>query len=125
MQTTTLAARRRGHLSRHERQQLARAQAFSRRTAALALAPTPQKLERDELELIDDLVRSDRTAVSSALLQIAGIGTGEASRRAVLEHVGEAACWAQAEGAISAGRSQQIARHVRRALQRNGVPLAA
>ena len=123
--TTTRAARRRGHLSRRERQRLARAQAFSRRTPKLAPAATPQKLERDQLELIDRLVRSDRTAVSSALLQVAGIGAGEAIRRAVLERVGEAACWARAEGAISAARSQQIARHVRRALQRSDVRLAA
>jgi hypothetical protein len=98
MHTTTRAARRRGHLSRRERQHLARAQAFSRRTAKLAPAPTPQKLAPPELELIDHLVRSDRTAVSSALLQIAGIGAGETSRRAVLERVSEAARWAQAEG---------------------------
>lgn len=116
MHTTTLAARRRGHLSRRERQHLARTQAFSRRTPALAPAPTPQKLEPPELELIDHLVRSDRTAVSSALLQIAGIGAGETSRRAVLERVSEAACWAQADGAISIARSQQITRHVRAAL---------
>jgi len=63
--------------------------------------------------------------VSSALLQVAGIGAGEVARRAVLEHVSEAACWAQAEGAISAARGQQIARHVRRALERTGVRLAA
>ncbi len=63
--------------------------------------------------------------MSSALLQVAGIGAGEVARRAVLEHVSEAACWAQAEGAISAARGQQIARHVRRALERTGVRLAA
>jgi hypothetical protein len=117
MHTTTRAAHRRGHLSRHERQHLARAQAFSRRTTKLAPAATPQKLERPQLELIDRLVRSDRTAVSSALLQIAGIGAGEVARQAVLERVSEAACWAQAEGAISAARSQQISRHVHRALR--------
>jgi hypothetical protein len=123
MHTTTRAARRRGHLSRRERQRLARTRAFSRRTPKLVVVPTPQKLERDQLELIDDLVRSDRTPVSSALLQIAGIGAGEASRQAVLERVSEAACWAQAEGAISAGRSKQIARHVERALNRTDVRL--
>jgi hypothetical protein len=69
-------------------------------------------------------VRSDRTAVSSALLAIAGIGAGEASRQAVLERISEAACWAQAEGAISVARSQQIARHVRRARERRQIPLA-
>jgi hypothetical protein len=116
MQTTTRAAHRRGHLSRRERQRLARAQAFSRRTPKLAPAPTTQKLERDQLELIDRLVRSDRTAVSNALLQIAGIGAGEAIRRAVLQRASKAACWAQAEGAISPHRAAQIARHVKRAL---------
>jgi hypothetical protein len=124
MHTTTGAARRRGHLSRWERQHLARAQAFSRHTPKLAPAPTPQKLRRDQLELIDRLVRSDRTAVSSALLQIAGVGAGEASRRAVLERGSEAACWAQAEGAISVQRSQQITRHVRRALWPTRVSVA-
>jgi hypothetical protein len=122
---TTRAARRRGYLSRRERQRIARTEAFSRRTSANAEAVTPQKLERDQLELIDRLVRFDRTAVSSALLQVAGIGAGEASRRAVLERVGEAACWAQAEGAISARRSEQIARHVKRSLKRPAVRLAA
>ena len=41
------------------------------------------------------------------------------------ECVGEAACWAQAEGAISAARSEQIARHVKRALGRTDARLAA
>jgi hypothetical protein len=44
MHTTTRAARRRGHLSRHERQHLARTHAFSRRTPKLSPAATPQKL---------------------------------------------------------------------------------
>ena len=73
------------------------------------------KLGQDELELIERLVRRDRTAVSSALLAIAGIGAGEAIRGAVLARVSEAARWAQAEGAISAERGGQIARHVSRA----------
>ena len=55
-------------------------------------------LDGEELELIDRLVRHDRTAVSTALLVIAGIGAGEASRRAVLAAVDEAARSAQAEG---------------------------
>ena len=125
MHTTTRATRRRGHLSRHERQHVARAQAVSRHSPKLSPVPTPQKLARNQVELIDRLVRSDRTAVSSALLQIAGIGAGEATRRAVLERVGEAACWAQAESAISVARSQQIARHVKLALKRPDVGLAA
>ena len=41
-------------------------------------------LSRAEVELIDRLVRHDRTAVSSAVLAVAGIGAGEATRRAVL-----------------------------------------
>ena len=45
MQSTIQAARRRGHLSRHERQRLARAEAFSRRTAADRRAEVPVKLE--------------------------------------------------------------------------------
>ena len=115
MKSTIHAAHRRGHLSRHERQELARAEAFSRRTPADAAAEVPVKLEQDELELIDRLVRRDRTAVSSALLVIAGIGAGEAIRGAVLAHVSDAACRAQADGAISAERGGQIARHVSRA----------
>ena len=54
------------------------------------------KLRHDELELIDRLVRDDRTAVSSALLAIAGIGAGEAIRGAVLAQLRQTACWAQA-----------------------------
>ena len=49
------------------------------------------KLGQDELDLIERLVRRDRTAVSSALLAIAGIGAGEAIRGAVLAQVSEAA----------------------------------
>ena len=66
----------------------------------------------DELELIERLVHHDRTAVSSALLAIAGIGAGEAMRGAVLAQLSEAASSAEADGAISAERGGQIARHV-------------
>lgn len=125
MHRTIHPARSRSHLSRHERQRLARAEAFSRRTPAVVSAVSPVKLESDKLELIERLVRYDRTAVSSALLAIAGIGAGEASRRAVLARVGEAACWAAADGAITAERSQQIARHVKQALGRRGHAVAA
>jgi hypothetical protein len=125
MDTKTHPARRRGHLSRHERQRLVRAAAFSRRTPAFPPVVTPATLERNELELIDRLVRHDRTAVSSALLAIAGIGAGHALRLAVLARVGEAACWAEAEGAISAERGAQIARHVRRLRGRAGRQAAA
>ncbi len=110
------AARTRRYLSRHERQRHARAEAFSRRTNTSSAAPAPVKLEPEELALIDRLVRHDRTAVSSALLAIAGIGAGTAVRRAVLADVSEATCWAQVEGAISSDRAAQIARHVNRAL---------
>ena len=92
MQSMIHAAHRRGHLSRHERQELARAEAFSRRTPAGAAAEVPVKLKEDELEMIDRLVRRDRTAVASALLLIAGIAAGEAIRGAVLAQVSEAAC---------------------------------
>jgi hypothetical protein len=115
MQSTIHAARERGHLSRHERQRRARAEAFSRRTPATVPGDVPVKVEEQELELIERLVRQDRTVVSSAVLAIAGIGSGEVIRRAVLEQVSEAARWAQAEGAISAERGGQIARHVSRA----------
>jgi hypothetical protein len=115
MQSTIHAARRRGHLSRHERQRVARAEAFSRRTPSGMCGEAPVKLGQDELDLIERLVRRDRTAVSSALLAIAGIGAGEAIREAVLARVSEAACEAKAEGAISAERGGQIARHVTRA----------
>jgi hypothetical protein len=125
MQSTIHAAPRRGHLSRHERQGLARAAAFSRRTAAMVPDEVPVKLRRDELELLDRLVRADRTAVSSAVLAIAGIGSARPVRRAVLELVGEAACRAETEGEISAERGEQIARHVRRALDHTDVGIAA
>ena len=124
MQSVTHAAHGRGHLSRHERQRRARAEAFSRRTPTTVSGEVPVNLAQDELELIARLVRRDRTAVSSALLAIAGIGAGGPIRRTVLERVGEAACWAQAEGAISAEHSEQIARHVRRALDWADVGIA-
>ena len=125
MQSMTRAAHTRRHLSCHERQRQARAAAFSRRTMTVAIAPSAVKLASDDVELIDRLVRRDRTAVSTALLAIAGIGASEASRRAVLSRIAEAASWAQAEGAITPSRAEQIARHVRRALGRGGQPVAA
>ena len=112
MSTTTDRARARAHLSRRERQRLARADAFSRRTASSPPAAPVITFERGELELIERLVQSGRTAVSSAVLAVAGIGTGEARRRAVLAQVGRVACAAQAHGAISRRRGAQIARHV-------------
>ena len=72
------------------------------------------KLDGDELKLIDRLVRHDRTTVSSALLAVAGIDSGEPMRRAVLASVSEAAYRARAEGTIGEKRSAQIARHVKR-----------
>jgi hypothetical protein len=125
MQAMTRAASTRRHLSRHERQRQARADAFSRRTLVVPSTPPPVNLGDDDLALIDRLVRQDRTAVSSALLAIAGIGAGQAVRRAVLARVGEAACWAEAAGAISAERGAQIARHVKRALGHHDGALAA
>jgi hypothetical protein len=125
MQSMTRAAHTRRHLSRHERQRQARAAAFSRRTTTTPIVPSPVVLATEELELIDRLVRHDRTAVSTALLAIAGIGAGEASRRAVLLRIAESACWAQAEGAISSRRAEQIARHVKLAVGRGYQPVAA
>jgi hypothetical protein len=126
MKSITRAARTRCYLSRHERQLQARAEAFSRRTTTMPpAAPPTVRLEPDDLALIDRLVRQDRTAVSSALLVIAGIGAGEAARRAVLASVAEAACWAHAAGAISSNRATQIARHVNRATRLAEVPVAA
>ncbi len=125
MQSINRATLKRCHLSRHERQRHARADAFSRRSTTALTVPSPVTLASEEFELIDRLVRSDRTAVSTALLVIAGIGAGEASRRAVLSRIAEAACWAQSEGAISARRAEQIARHVRRALGGGRQPVAA
>ena len=116
MQSTNRAAHKRRRLSRHERQRQARAEAFSRRTATIPIASSPVSLATEDLELIDRLVRRDRTAVSTALLAIAGIGAGEPRRRAVLSQIAEAACWAQAEGAISSRRAEQIGRHARWAL---------
>jgi hypothetical protein len=124
MPSTNHAARTRRYLSRHERQRRARAEAFSRRTSTAPSQSSPVKLEPADLQLIDRLVRHDRTAVSSALLAIAGIGAGRAVRSAVLARVSEASCWAQAEGAISASRAAQIARHVKRALGRRDRALA-
>lgn len=115
MHSMTHAARGRGHLSRHERLQLARVEAFSRRTGTDPLQAALVKFTGRELELIDGLVRRDRTAVSSALLAVAGIGSGEVMRGAVLAVVGEAARKAKTQGAISARRAAQIARHVKRA----------
>jgi len=83
------------------------------------------KLGRQKLELIDRLVRSDGAAVSTALLAIAGIGAGEASRRTVPARIAGTACWGQAEGAITSRRAAEIARHVRRALGGVGNPVAA
>jgi hypothetical protein len=125
MQSMTSAARTWRHLSRHERQRLARAEAFSRRTPAHPITPSPVKLAPNDLALIDRLVRHDRTAVSSALLAIAGIGASRPVRGAVLACVTEATCWAQAEGAISSDRAEQITRHVRRALGCSGQALLA
>jgi hypothetical protein len=51
----------------------------------------PVRLANDDLELIDRLVRRDRTAVSTAVLAIAGIGGGKATRQAVLPGIAEAA----------------------------------
>jgi hypothetical protein len=125
MQSTNRAAQTRRHLSRHERQRQARAEAFSRRTTTAPIVPSPVNLGTEELDLIDRLVRRDRTAVSTALLAIAGIGAGEPSRRAVLSRIAEATGWAQAEGAISSRRAEQIGRHARRALAVRDPRLAA
>jgi len=117
MHSMTRPANPRCHLSRHERQRQARAAAFSRRTSTTPITPLAVRLTTEELEVIDRLVRRDRTAVSTALLAIAGIGASESSRRAVLARLAEAAGWAQADGAISSRRAEQIARHVKRALR--------
>ena len=93
MQSMIHAAHRRGHLSRHERQELARAEAFSRRTPTGAAAEVPVKLEEDELELIDRIVRRDRTAVSSACWLSPGSAPASrsaepCSRRSASRHAG-------------------------------------
>lgn len=125
MRSMTRAAYTRQHLSRHERQRQARVEAFSRRSAMHPVVPSPVRLAGEDLELIDRLVRRDRTAVSTALLVIAGIGAGDAARRAVLAQVSEATGWARAQGAINPGRAAEIARHVSRALARGNVRGAA
>src|SRR5262249_14964632 len=99
----------------------ARAEAFSRRTSARPAALPPLKLEYDELALIDRLVRHDRTAVSSAPLVIAGVGSGAAMHRSVVASVRGATRWALADGTISSPRAAQIARHLDRALERTAV----
>lgn len=91
----------------------------------LPIVASPLRLAGEDLALIARLVRRDRTVVATALLAVAGIGAGEASRRAVLSPIAEAACRAQAEGAISARRADPIARHLRRALARGHQPMAA
>jgi hypothetical protein len=83
------------------------------------------QIAAEDVALIERLVRNDRTAVSSALLAIAGIGAGEPARRAVLESVAAEACGAQAAGAISADRAAQIARHVQCARRLTAVPVTA
>ena len=88
-------------------------------------AVAPVNLGREQHELIERLVRRDRTAVSSALLVIAGIGRGEPLRQAVLTSVGESVERTQADGAISASRAAQLARHIKRALGRSDQPLPA
>jgi hypothetical protein len=85
------------HLSRHERQRLARADAFSRRTLAARSTATSVRLAEEELELIDRLVRGDRTPVSTALLVIAGIGAGEVIRQAVHFSFGALLSWPVAD----------------------------
>ncbi len=125
MKSMTRAARTRRYLSRHERQRQAQLEAFSRRTPEVPVAPAPVRLEPEQLALIDRLVRQDRTAVSSALLAVAGIGSGPAVRRAVLARVSEAASAAQAEGAVNASRTAQIGRHVKWALERDAGRVAA
>ena len=125
MHTRLNPARTRTQLSRHDRQRLARSEAFSRRTPTTTAKIAAITFDRRELELINRLVRHDRTAVSSAVLALAGIGAGETRRRSVLARVGEAACWAHAEGTISAERYAQIARHVRRALETAEAGIAA
>jgi hypothetical protein len=125
MQTTMDHARRQAHLSRRERQRLARAQAFSRRSAATPLLAPVIRFGSAEVAVIEQLVRHDRTAVSTAMLAVAGIGAGELRRRAVLAEVGRVTDTAQSEGAISCERGAQIARHVRRALEELTEPIAA
>lgn len=86
---------------------MARAEAFSRRT--LANVPTlPVDLEPGALQLIDRLVRRDRTAVSSALLAVAGIGAAEPMR--------QAACARERNGLLGAsgGRDQRAAQRADR-----------
>ena len=123
MSTTINAARRHAHLSRRERQRVACVDAFSRRTAANLPAAPAIASGRAEIELIDLL--DDRTAVSSAVLAVAGMGAGEVTRRAVLAHVGGAAGSAKAQGGISAERGAEIARHVRLALEERETRAAA
>ena len=115
MQSTIHAAHRRGHLSRHERQDWPGRGVLATCGDGRGSRGSGE-LEEDELDLIDRLVRCDRTAVSSALLAVAGIGAGEPIRGAVLAQVSEAACRAQAAGAISPAWAAQIARHINRAL---------
>jgi hypothetical protein len=117
-------ARTRRHLSRHERHG---ALAPKRSPGGRQDQPRHRRVKfaLEDLELIDRPVGHDRTPVSSAVLAIAGIGAGRSLRRVVLARVNEAACWAQAEGAISPDRAEQIARHVKLALRPRDRPLAA
>ena len=87
---STIHAARLGHLSRHERLRIARAEVFSRRTPAVLPLAVTVKLADEELQLIDRLICRDRTPVSTALLAIVGIGAGQPIRAAVLAQVREA-----------------------------------
>ena len=116
MHQMTEVARGRGHISRHERQRLDRAAAFSRRTSDRSTPACPVKLATAELELIDRLVRSDRTAGLDG-----AAGDRRHRRRRGPAAGGPRSDWcggrlAVAEGAISSGRAEQIARHITRAI---------
>ena len=115
MCSTIHAAPGSAHLSRRERQRMRRAEAFSRRQSATPPAAAPVKLDREDLDLIEHLVRHERTVVSTALLVIAGIGAGSLRRREVLARVGQAACSARAEGVdqLEESRTNRPTRHAR------------
>jgi hypothetical protein len=82
-------------------------------------------LSQAELDVIERLVRHDRTRVSTAVLVVVGIGAVEPRRRAVLDRVGEAVREALVNCEISDRRGIQIARHLSRALAGSGERTAA
>jgi hypothetical protein len=102
----------------------ARPKAFSDRTPVTSAVTSPVKLDRQDLELIDRLVRHDRTAVSTRCWRSRGRRRrNQSAGRALPDPRGGAL--GPGEGAVTSRRAEQIARHVKPALGRGREPMAA